>query len=406
MFQADTQRREFRPHGRGNFRPSRPNNNRGSFRRGPRGPQLNIHHFIQKVKYETAQPETAAHVIENSFKDFALDERLLRNILQKGYSTPTPIQDQAIPPLLEGRDVIGLANTGTGKTAAFLVPLINKMLFDRTQKALILAPTRELAVQIQQELEGFARGLNLFSVVCIGGTNLYNQARKIKSPFNFLIGTPGRVIDLYERRLLHLDRFQNVVLDEADRMVDMGFINDMKLVFSKLPKQKHTMFFTATLKKEIEGLVQQFLVNPVMISVKRRDTSANVEQDIIEVGDQSRKLEVLVELLRRPDFAKVLVFGRTKFGVEKLSRGLRMKGFSVDSIHGDKSQNYRLRALHGFKNGSIKILIATDVAARGLDIDCISHVVNYDLPANYDDYVHRIGRTGRAEQKGRAISLV
>lgn len=399
MFKTSSGRRKG--FGQGNYR----NRGRGNFRRSKKTPELNIRYFIQKVKQDLNTTEVKPQVVENTFADFSLDQRLLRNITQKGFSAPTPIQDKAIPPLLEGRDVIGLANTGTGKTAAFLIPLINKMLFDRTQKALILAPTRELAVQIEQELTAFARGLNLFSVVCIGGTNIYNQARKIKTPFNFLIGTPGRVIDLYERRFLHLDRFQNVVLDEADRMVDMGFINDMKLIFSKLPKQKHGMFFTATLKKEIQSLVEQFLTNPVTVSVKKRDTSANVEQDIIEVGSQ-QKIDVLIELLKRPDFEKVLVFGRTKFGVEKLSNGLRTKGFRVDSIHGDKSQNYRLRALHAFKNGSIKVLIATDVAARGLDIDSISHVVNYDLPANYDDYVHRIGRTGRAERKGKAISLV
>lgn len=376
------------------------------FRRSKKSPQLNIRYFIQKVQQEVqGTSDVQSHVIQHDFADFSLDQRLLNNILQKGFKTPTPIQDKAMPPLLEGRDVIGLANTGTGKTAAFLLPLINKMLFDRTQKALILAPTRELAMQIEQELVGFARGMNLFSVTCIGGTNIYNQARKIKTPFNFLIGTPGRVIDLYERRFLHLDRFQNVVLDEADRMVDMGFINDMKLIFSKLPKQKHAMFFTATLKKEIEALVQQFLTNPITVSVKNRDTSANVEQDLIEVGGQD-KIDVLVDLLKKPDFQKVLVFGRTKFGVEKLSNNLRTKGFRVDSIHGDKSQNYRLRALQSFKKGAIKILIATDVAARGLDIDSVSHVVNFDLPANYDDYVHRIGRTGRAEKKGKAISLV
>lgn len=368
--------------------------------------ELNINGFMQKMKTEAQAVPQPEHVLQHRFTDFDLDGRLMKNINQKGYVSPTPIQDKAIPVLLEGRDVIGLANTGTGKTAAFLLPLINKILADRTQKALILAPTRELAVQIQQELHGFTKGLNLFSILCIGGTNINEQARKIKMPFNFLIGTPGRVIDLYERRWLYLDRFQNVVLDEADRMVDMGFIHDMKLIFSKLPKQRQTMFFTATFPKEIQGLVQQFLMNPVTVSVKRRDTSANVQQDVIRVTDNNKKMEMLVDLLKKPDFEKVLVFGRTKHGVEKISKSLRRVGFRVDSIHGNKSQNYRLRALHAFKTGAIKVLIATDIAARGLDIDKVSHVVNYDLPANYDDYVHRIGRTGRAEQKGKAISFV
>lgn len=371
---------------------------------GPK--QMNIHGFMTRMKTESQAAPQPEHVLQHRFVDFQLDERVMKNVTLKGYVNPTPIQDKAIPLLLEGRDVIGLANTGTGKTAAFLLPLINKILADRTQKVLILAPTRELAVQIQQELYGFTKGLNIFSIVCIGGMNIKEQARKIKSPFNFLIGTPGRVIDLHERRWLYLDRFSNIVLDEADRMVDMGFINDMKLVFSKLPKNRQTMFFTATFADEIKGLVQQFLTNPVTVSVKRRDTAANVEQDVIRVTDNSRKMEMLVDLLKKPGFERVLVFGRTKHGVEKISKSLRIVGFRVDSIHGNKSQNYRLKALQAFKSGSIKILIATDIAARGLDIDKVSHVVNYDLPANYDDYVHRIGRTGRAEQKGKAISFV
>lgn len=369
------------------------------------GSNLSIDQLINKVQTETAAGEVT-YTIQNKFVDFAFDERLQRNISQKGYVSPTPIQDQAIPHLLDGRDVIGLANTGTGKTAAFLLPIINKILRDRTQKALILAPTRELAVQIQEELRSFTQGMNMYSVLCIGGTNIHQQSRQIKMPFNFLIGTPGRVIDLYQRKWLHLDRFQNVVLDEADRMVDMGFINDMKLVFSQLKKDRQTFFFTATFDKQVEGLVQQFLNNPVKVSVIQRQTSANIEQDIIRVDGNNRKMEALVDLLKKPEFERVLVFGRTKFGVEKISKGLRVHGFRADSIHGNKSQNYRLRALKAFKAGQVQILIATDIAARGLDINNVSHVINYDLPANYEDYVHRIGRTGRADKKGKALSLV
>jgi superfamily II DNA/RNA helicase len=390
----------FRPF-RNKFQGKNPSSQRARFS----GSNLNISQLISKAKSESAAP-VAEHVIKHQFRDFALDPRVIQNIEKKGYKIPTPIQDQTIPTLLQGRDVIGLANTGTGKTAAFLLPLINKLLADRNQKVLILAPTRELAVQIHDELREFAQGLNLWGLLCIGGMDIRQQARRIKTPFNFLIGTPGRIIDLNERKLLHLDRFQNVVLDEADRMVDMGFIHDIRHIFSRLPKQRQNICFSATMKKDVEALIHDFLTNPVTVSVVQRQTAANVEQEVIRVASAGQKMEVLVGLLKKPEFKRVLVFGRTKHGVEKISKTLHSVGFPVDSIHGDKSQSYRLRALRSFKEGKVKILVATDVAARGLDIDNVSHVINYDLPANYEDYVHRIGRTGRAAQKGNAISLV
>lgn len=390
----------FRPF-RKKFQGKNPSSQRARFS----GSNLNINQLISKAKSESADP-VPEHVIKHQFRDFALDQRVIHNIEKKGYKIPTPIQDQTIPTLLQGRDVIGLANTGTGKTAAFLLPLINKLLADRNQKVLILAPTRELAVQIHDELREFAQGLNLWGLLCIGGMDIRQQARRIKTPFNFLIGTPGRIIDLNERKLLHLDRFQNVVLDEADRMVDMGFIHDIRHIFSRLPKQRQNICFSATMKKDVEGLIHDFLQNPVTVSVVQRQTAANVEQEVIRVPSANQKMEVLVGLLKKPEFKRVLVFGRTKHGVEKISKTLHSVGFPVDSIHGDKSQSYRLRALRSFKDGKVKILVATDVAARGLDIDNVSHVINYDLPANYEDYVHRIGRTGRAAQKGNAISLV
>lgn len=368
---------------------------------------MTMDQLMRSVKSENSLPvEQKKEVIKHLFADFAIDPRILKNILQKGYDTPTPIQDQAIPHLLEGKDVIGLANTGTGKTAAFLIPLINKILADRKQNVIIMAPTRELAVQIEKEFHDFTKGMGLSSLLCIGGTSMGFQIRKARMPYHILIGTPGRIIDLGKRGLIAMSRFQNVVLDEADRMVDMGFIDDIKLIFSKLINKKQTMFFTATLKREVEGLVHQFLVNPVKVSVKMRDTAANVEQKVVKVMDMKKKMEVLEDLLRDAAFERVLIFGRTKFGVEKICRTLKDKGFRVDSIHGDKSQSYRLKALNSFKGGIVKILVATDVAARGLDIDNVSHVINYDLPASYEDYIHRIGRTGRAQKKGVALSLV
>lgn len=368
--------------------------------------ELDIHHFMRKLQSESTAAPEPDYIQQHGFSDFGLDPRLAANVQKTGYATPTPIQDQTIPLLLQGRDVIGLANTGTGKTAAFALPLINKILADRTQKAIILTPTRELAVQIKENLDQLSRGMNIGTILCIGGTSMFQQARSIKTPFNLLVGTPGRILDLMKRRWLYLDRFQNVVLDEADRMVDMGFINDMKQIFAALPKNRQTMFFTATMEREVAELVSQFLKSPLTVSVKTRDTARNIRQEIVPVNESQDKINVLMDLLNRPGFEKILVFGRTRHGVEKLSRKLRQNGFHADSIHSDKSQNYRLRALQGFKKGDINILIATDIAARGLDIDCISHVVNYDLPATYDDYVHRIGRTGRADKTGTALSLV
>lgn len=377
-------------------------------RQGGRGAHstIDIRLLINKVNDE-ALVKAPEHVIKHKFEDFKIDPRIKQNIKQKGYLTPTPIQDQAIPPGLEGKDVIGLANTGTGKTAAFLVPLLNKMLTNRASRALILAPTRELAVQIQEELHEFAKGLNLYSVLCIGGSNIMQQIRGLRHHHNFVIGTPGRIIDFLKRKVLHLDYFDNVVLDEADRMVDMGFINDIRFILSKLPFVRQSFFFTATLESKVEELIRQFLKNPVKISVKMRNTSANIDQDILNVPrDPKEKLKILIDLLAKPDFDKVLIFGRTKHGVEHVVRDLLRCGIKAESIHGNKSQNQRQRALQKFKKGEVQVLMATDVAARGLDISAVSHVINYDLPATYDDYVHRIGRTGRADKRGKALTFV
>lgn len=392
--------------GRGFGRGGRGGGRSGGGRPRVQGSTMRIDQLINKVNDE-AFIKPVEHVFKHEFKDFAIEAKLLENVIKKGYISPTPIQDSAIPIALEGKDVIGLANTGTGKTAAFLIPLINKILADRTQQVLIMAPTRELAVQINDELRGFTTGMNIYSVLCIGGSNISMQGRDIRRPFNFIVGTPGRIMDLHKRRWLYMDRFQNVVLDEADRMVDMGFIADIKFILGLLPKQRQSLFFTATLVKAVEELIQQFLTNPVKVSVKTRDTSVNIEQDIVHVpADKNAKFDILVELLSRPGFDKVLIFGRTKFGVDKIAYALKSAGIRSDSIHGDKSQNFRSRALQAFKRGELKALVATDVAARGLDIKGVSHVINFDIPANYEDYIHRIGRTGRADKKGVALTFV
>ncbi len=366
------------------------------------GQRIDVSRFIKKAVTQAEQVEEAP---KNTFADFKIDERLKANISARGYTTPTPIQDKAIPHALLGSDIVGIANTGTGKTGAFLIPLINKVLAQRNDNVLIVAPTRELAIQIDAELQHFTKHLPIFSVCTVGGAPIGKQISQLRRQHNFVIGTPGRIKDLIERRYIDLSRFSTIVLDEADRMLDMGFIDDMKFLMAKMPAQRHTLFFSATLSREIEALIANFLRTPVRISVKTRDTAENVEQDVVRTGG-GVKIDVLHDLLAKPEFKKVLIFGRTKHGVEKLSNTLAERGFKTDSIHGDKNHSKRQRALKSFKENHVQILVATDVAARGLDIDNVSHVINYDLPTTYDDYVHRIGRTGRGDKSGTALTFV
>lgn len=349
--------------------------------------------------------EEAVYTPKHRFSDFPILDQLKKAVVTRGYDQPTPIQDQAIIPLLEGRDVVGIANTGTGKTAAFLIPLINKVLKDKTQKALIIAPTRELAVQIKEELEQFTPNMHIYSTLCIGGVNINPQIRQLGKKPQFVIGTPGRLKDLEKQRKLILPEYHNIVLDEVDRMLDMGFINDMKYLIDRMPKNRQSLFFSATMPDQAKRIMQDFLTNPVMVTVKTRDTSKNVDQDVVRLQGR-QKVDVLAELLHQDGFDKVLVFGRTKWGMEKLARILEKKGFHVAAIHGNKNQNQRQRAINQFKSHEIQILLATDIASRGLDIPGVTHVINYDLPESYEDYVHRIGRTGRAANKGIALSLV
>jgi superfamily II DNA/RNA helicase len=367
----------------------------------------NEHEIARFVnKSVITEENTGPFIPEHKFSDFNVDERLKANIAKKGYDMPTPIQDRAIPHALNGEDVVGLAETGTGKTAAFLIPLIDKVLKDDKQRILIMAPTRELAVQIERELAGFAKGLGFSGMVAVGGANISPQIQMLRRNPAFVIGTPGRLKDLMERRALDLSAFGTVVLDEADRMLDMGFIDDMRFILAKMLPDRHTLFFSATMSKDIERLIGDFLKQPVRISVKTRDTSKNVDQDVVRIARGQDKFEVLVEMLKNPEFHKVLIFGRTKHGVEKLAKSLSRAHIHSESIHGNKSHNARQRALSDFKTGRVQALVATDVAARGLDIPAVSHVINYDLPSTYEDYVHRIGRTGRAEMKGMALTFV
>ena len=380
----------------------------GSFSRfprrgGPKGENIHVSKFINKaVVTEVEQKFIPVH----KFADFAIDESLKRAIAEKGYETPTPIQDQAIPPALLGRDILGIANTGTGKTGAFLIPLINKVRKNQKEQVLIIVTTRELAIQVDEELKGFTAGMKIFSVCVVGGMSIGRQISQLRYQYNFIIGTPGRLKDLVDRRMIHLSEFSTVVLDEADRMLDMGFITDMRAVMAQMPKERHTLFFSATLSPSIEKLIGEFLKNPVRISVKKGDTPKNVDQDVVRLKSGENKIDVLHNLLTQKDFHKVLIFGRTKLGVERLSRTLAERGFKAESIHGNKNHGQRQRALLNFKGSRAQVLVATDVAARGLDIPDVSHVINFDLPQTYDDYVHRIGRTGRADKRGKALTFI
>jgi|TARA_Y100000310_G_scaffold320806_1_gene377628 superfamily II DNA/RNA helicase len=375
----------------------------GRFRGGPKSSKLDISSFINKTA-SSFVPEKV-FVPEYSFADFKLNSALLRSIEEKGYTQPTPIQDKIIFPILQGRDVVGLANTGTGKTAAFLFPLIEKVLQNPHEQILIIAPTRELALQIGQELQSITKRMRVYSVICVGGEQIWIQIRKLRYKNNFVIGTPGRLIDLVKRGAFILNGVHTVVLDEADRMLDMGFIADIRFLMSHVPKERQTLCFSATMSKTIGALISDFLKNPSTISVKTTETPKNIEQDVVRVR-YLNKVDILHDLLQNNEFKKVLVFGRTKRGVENLSRILTRRGVKVESIHSNKTQTQRKRALLSFKQNRVQALVATDVAARGLDIDNITHVINYEIPGTYDDYIHRIGRTGRGTQRGKALTFV
>lgn len=364
--------------------------------------RFNPSDFIKKVE-ETVAPQ--AYTARHRFEDFAIEDVLKKNIARKGYTTPTPIQDQAIPHILEGKDLVGTANTGTGKTAAFLIPLVNHVLTKKSNHVLIIAPTRELAAQIHAELGSFKDRMQMSAALCIGGANINRQIDHLRRKPAFVIGTPGRLKDLEQQRALNFSIYTSIVLDEVDTMLDMGFIHDMKYIISKLPKQRHSLFFSATLSKQIQEVMDQFLTNPVSVSVKTRQSAAQVNQDVVKVGS-SNKVDVLHDLLIKPEFTKSIVFVRTKRATDRLSRQLQERGFKVASIHGDKSQSQRRVALDMFKNNKMKVLLATDVVARGIDIDDVSHVINFDMPQSHEDYIHRIGRTGRANKIGQALTFI
>lgn len=399
-------RRPFRTNGspRG-AKPYFSTNSYGQRRNNPRrnrGESIDISRFIKKA---VDLPEIKEVEPTNSFSDFGFVPQLEVNLKVKNYTIPTPIQDQSIGHIMEGKDLIGLASTGTGKTGVFLLPMINKAFLDRSQKVLIIAPTRELALQIESEFHSFSYGMRIFSAICVGGMPIFKQINNLRRQPQFVIGTPGRLQDLHRRNLLDYSQFKNIVLDEVDRMLDMGFVNEIREILEQTPTNRQSLFFSATMPPKIQILTQEFLQYPVTVSINAGQTAHNVDQDIIRAsGDE--KFDKLQNILSQADFKKVLIFSETKREVEKLTNDLIDNNFKAESIHGDKRQGQRQKALTQFKNNSVNILVATDVAARGLDIKDISHVINYTIPQTYDDYIHRIGRTGRGNCKGIALTFV
>ncbi len=347
------------------------------------------------------------------FTSLGLSEALLRAIDEQGYKTPTPIQQQAIEPILAGKDVLASAQTGTGKTAAFTLPILEKLATsaEKTKgrkpvKALILTPTRELAAQIADNVKAYSRYLPIRSLVVFGGVSINPQMMKLRGGVDVLIATPGRLLDLEHQNAVDLSRVEVLVLDEADRMLDMGFIHDIRRVINKLPKKRQNLLFSATFSKEITGLANSLLNNPISIAVAPKNSVAESVDQYVHLVDKKRKTELLSHLIGLENWPQVLIFTRTKHGANKLAEHLNLDGIKSAAIHGNKSQGARTRALADFKDGKLKALVATDIAARGLDIDQLPYVVNFELPQVAEDYVHRIGRTGRAAATGKAISLV
>ena len=347
-----------------------------------------------------------------SFKNLGLCDQLLRAVKEQGYDTPTPVQEEAIPVILDKRDILAGAQTGTGKTAGFTLPMLELLHRHKPEKgkhhvrALILTPTRELASQVQESVALYGKFLPYKSCVIFGGVKINPQITALRKGMDIVVATPGRLLDHVAQKTIDLSKVDFLILDEADRMLDMGFINDIRKVLAVLPKQKQTLLFSATFSSEIKKLTDSLLNSPVLIEVARRNQSAEQIKQVVHPVDKERKRELLTHLIKEGDWQQVLVFTRTKHGANRLSTQLDKDGITACAIHGNKSQNARTKALADFKAGKVRVLVATDIAARGIDIDQLPHVVNYELPNVSEDYVHRIGRTGRAGNNGEAMSLV
>lgn len=376
-------------------RPTRPMNKAVS--------TLNPEHLIRKAVDQT----TTKYQSPRTYDEFPLHEVILKNLKNKGFERPTEIQDKSIEVLLQGKNVIGIAATGTGKTGAFLIPMIHQMLNDQTITGLVVVPTRELALQVEAEFKSLTLNTRLKSVCFIGGTSVNKDLTLARQPHRLVVGTPGRLKDLMSRGALHIQHTNILILDEFDRMLEMGFVNDIKHIIQAMKKREQTILFSATLQRNQEKIINDIITNPVHIKVDTGTKSSElVDQNIIRVAPDKNKFDVLYDLICEDSFEKVILFAETKRIVDQLSKQLVKAGIKSDVIHGNKSQNYRNRAIEEFKSGVTRVLVATDVAARGIDIEGITHVINYQLPMTMDSYIHRIGRTGRAGKTGKAYTFV
>jgi superfamily II DNA/RNA helicase len=396
------QKRSYHGGGKSKFNSRGRGGGRRFNQRGPRKENIHPSKFIKKATLTEQEEYKATH----KFADFKISPLLHKNLLKKRFSAPSPIQDQSIPVGLKGSDVIGIANTGTGKTIAFAIPVIHKLLTTPDSRVLIMAPTRELAQQILDEIKTLVQGGGIYWAMLIGGASMNPQLRDLARNPRIVVGTPGRIKDHLQKKKLNLSNFDMVVLDEVDRMLDMGFAKDMKEILGKVNKKRQSFFFSATMNAKINTLIQEFSNNPVTVSVKTGITSDNVEQDIVKYSSPEEKMKKLQEILNDNKSGKVLIFDDTKRHCNQLFKSLKQQRFKTEVIHGNKSQSQRQRALNNFKKGKIRILVATDVAARGIDVDNVSYVINYSTPQTYDDYTHRIGRAGRAGKIGHALTFI
>jgi ATP-dependent RNA helicase RhlE len=340
--------------------------------------------------------------------EFPIDAKLRHALADKGYERPTEIQDRTLETLLEGKDLLGIAQTGTGKTAAFLIPIIEQLLQKRVSPyALVVVPTRELALQVEEEFKSMSKGLGLNSTCLIGGTNINRDLQNLRRNMHVVIATPGRLLDLTDRRAIDLGKFKTLVLDEFDRMLDMGFIRDVNRILDGMKQRNHTMLFSATLDKSQQLMINNILNNHVTVKVYAGNTAGEgIDQEVIKVKPGEDKFRILQDMLAQNEFSKVLLFEETKHRVSRLCLKLNKVGIQADQIHGNKSQNARQNALKAFKQGRVQVLVATDVASRGIDVSDVSHVINYQVPQTHDSYIHRIGRTGRAGKMGKAYTFV
>lgn len=354
-----------------------------------------------------APREQVTYVPQSSYSEMDLSQEMKGQIEKKGYQNPTEIQELAIPVIMTGKDVLGIAATGTGKTAAFLIPIVERMIANRGHLAMVILPTRELALQVEDEFKGLTKGMNLTVVSCIGGTNVNTDMARLRSTNNLIVGTPGRLKDLFSRGMLKLDRIETLVLDEFDRMLDMGFIADMRFLVSRMRSRKQTLLFSATLEPSPKEIIGEFVNDPERIQVSSgQHSNESVDQEIIKVPADGDKFQMLLDNLLANNVTKGILFMETKRQADRMGKRLSKEGVSNGVIHGDRSQSQRVKAIDLFRSGKVKLLVATDVAARGLDINDVTHVINYQVPLTMDSYIHRIGRTGRAGKTGKALTFV